>query len=62
MDTPVLANKQKLIHQLCADTGCCLEDLPSVMADRDTRQDIKSKESVLSACYDDDNDINSIVP
>ena len=24
------------IHQLCADTGFCLEDLPSAMANRDT--------------------------
>ena len=23
------------IHEICADTGCCLEDLPRVMVDRD---------------------------
>ena len=27
MDTPVLANQQKHIHQYCVDTGCSLEDL-----------------------------------
>ena len=30
-DQPVLTDKQKHIRQLCADTGCCLEDLPRAM-------------------------------
>ena len=36
------------IHQLCLNTGCYLEDLPSAMTDMET------KESMLSACPDDD--------
>ena len=37
MNTPVLSDPQKLnnIHQHCVDTGFYLEDLPSVIADRD---------------------------
>ena len=37
MDTPVLANKQRLtLYQLCTDTRCSLEDLLSgEMDDRD---------------------------
>ena len=34
MDTPVLADLQKLTF-ICADIGCHLEDLPRMMADRD---------------------------
>ena len=34
MDAVVLAVQQ---DQLCADTRCCLEDLPGVMGDRDER-------------------------
>ena len=36
MDTLVLANQQKTyIHQLYADIGCHLEDLPRVRTDKD---------------------------
>ena len=37
--TPVIADQQKHIHQLCADTGCHLENLSSAMADRDGRRE-----------------------
>ena len=40
------------IHQLCADTGYCLENLPRVMANRDGWWE-KFKESVLSTHLDD---------
>ena len=40
MDTPMLANQQKLnIHQLCANTGYRLEGLLGVMVNRDGRQE-----------------------
>ena len=55
MDTPILADQQKNIHQLSADTGCCLEVLLSVMTDRDKWLG-ESRESMLSAQFDDDND------
>ena len=36
MDVPVLADQLELIfYQLCADTGCTLEDLTGAMDDRD---------------------------
>ena len=38
METSVLVKLQKnYIHQLWVDSGCCLEDLPRMMADRDKR-------------------------
>ena len=40
--------KDFYIRQLSAGTGYCLEDLPSVMADKDGCQE-RFKESVLSA-------------
>ena len=46
--------KKTYIHNLCADTGCCLEDLLSVIADRDG-----SKKSMLTVSLDvvvDDDD------
>ena len=40
IDSPVLADQQKIyIHQLCADTGCSLEDLLGVIDDRDGWQE-----------------------
>ena len=34
MSTPALANQEKnSIFMFCADTGCCLEDLLSAIAD-----------------------------
>ena len=33
MDTPVLTSKY--LHQLCADTGCILENLLGAMGDKD---------------------------
>ena len=34
LDIPVL-NDQQNIHQLCADSGCRLDNLPSLVNDRD---------------------------
>ena len=31
MDIPVFTDQQKLIHQLCVNTGCRLEDLARVI-------------------------------
>ena len=42
------------IHQICADTGCRLEDLPSALTDKNDERE--SKESVLTVCDDDDGD------
>ena len=42
---------KNFIHQLCADTECRLKDLPRVMSDR-WWMVIESRESVLSACFD----------
>ena len=39
MDTPVLADQQKLTFISCVDTECYLEDLPSAMVDRDVWQE-----------------------
>ena len=45
------------IHQLYADTGCCLEDLPRAVANRKKiKRERESNESVLSARFDDDDD------
>ena len=42
------------IQQLCADTGCSLEDLPGAMNDRDGWRE--SERSVLAVRHDDDDD------
>ena len=40
MDTPVLADQQKLdVHQFYADIGYILKDLPRVMVNRDGWQE-----------------------
>ena len=44
------------IQQLCEDTGCCPEDLPRAMNDRESGER-GSGISVLPARYDDDDDI-----
>ena len=36
-DTPVLDDQQKFVLTSCVDIGCCLEDLPRTMADKDKR-------------------------
>ena len=41
LDTPMLANQEKLIHQFCADTGCHLEDLPLGMDSERERDSVK---------------------
>ena len=41
------------IHQLYADTGCCLEDLPSAMAHRDR--------CYYHALNNNNNDYNSLL-
>ena len=46
------------IHLHCVNTGCNLEDLPSVVADMDGWPDIR--ESVLSTQFNDDDDNNII--
>ena len=38
MDTPVLADQQRCIYQLCLDTGCSQEDLSGVMDDESERK------------------------
>ena len=45
MDTPVLADLQKLTRE---DSGCCEEDLPRAMANRDRWQ-----ERVKESCQHD---------
>ena len=40
------------LQQFCTDTGCCLEDLPDAMDDRDEWRG--SEKSVLVERYDDD--------
>ena len=53
MDTPVLANQQIYIHQLCVDTECNLEDLQGTINDRDGWLERESVNSVLSVWLDD---------
>ena len=43
------------IQQLCEDTGCCPEDLPRAMNDREEWRE-RVRISVLPARYDDDDD------
>ena len=43
------------IQQLCEDTGCCPEDLPRAMNDREEWREVAGI-SVLPARYDDDDD------
>ena len=45
------------IQQLCEDTGCCPEDLPRAMNDREEWREI----SVLPARYDDDADDDILI-
>ena len=47
MDTQVLANQQGHAHQLGADTGCILEDLPGAIDDRDGWRERESGNNVL---------------
>ena len=42
------------LQQLCANTGCSLEDLPRAMDDRETSGRRRSGKSVLAAQHDDD--------
>ena len=53
--THVGAKAKTYIHQLFTDTGCRLDDLLRVMADRNGWQE-KSSKSVLFLYLDDDND------
>ena len=48
------------IHELCADSGCSLEDLPGVMDDRNGLGERKPGKSVLLARLDDDDDDDDI--
>ena len=43
------------IQQLCEDTGCCPEDLPEAMNDREKWRE-RVRISVLPARHDDDDD------
>ena len=43
------------IQQLCEDTGCCPEDLPRAMNDREEWRE-RVRDSMLPARYDDDDD------
>ena len=47
------------IQQLCEDTGCCPEDLPRAMNDREEWRESGSGISVLPARHDDDDDYYS---
>ena len=52
IDAPVLADQPKsYIHQLCADTGCSLEDLSGVMDDRDRWQKEVRKHHHISVTW-----------
>ena len=47
------------LHQFCMDTGCCQEDPPKAMDDRDGYCEKESGNSILSMQLDnDDNDDN----
>ena len=46
------------IQQLCADTGCSLEDLPGAMDDRGGRG---SGRSMLAVWHDDDDDDDDVI-
>ena len=54
IDTPVLANQQRNIHQLCVDTGCQLEDLPR---DMDNKEEWQKSQENLCYWYDDNDEI-----
>ena len=57
MDTPALTDQQKLnIHQLCADTGCRLEDSPRMMTDRDRWQENQENMCYVLLAHIDDDD------
>ena len=47
------------IQQLCEDTGCCPEDLPRAMNDREEWRERVRDISVLPARHDDDDDENN---
>ena len=44
------------IQQLCEDTGCCPEDLPRAMNDREEWRERVRDIRAISARYDDDDD------
>ena len=46
----MLDDQERYIHQLCADTGCCEEDLQKEMDDRD-RWGEKERENQENPCY-----------
>ena len=47
------------IQQLCEDTGCCPEDLPRAMNDREEWRE-RSGISMLPARYDDDDEFKQL--
>ena len=51
MDILVFVDQQKLTFISSVDTGCYLEDLPSMMADRKRCQELKK--FMLSTHFDD---------
>ena len=53
MDAPVLADQHGHIHQLRADTGCSLEDLPGAMDDEDEWPE-RERESQGNPCRQQD--------
>ena len=64
MDSYIWIHQKGQIHQLCADTGCCLEYLPGVIDDRNRRGEKESSKHVLLAHLDNkdaDNDNSPIV-
>ena len=54
MDTPMLADQEKLTFINWADTGCCLKDLQRLMINKDGCQERESREFMLSVCLDVD--------
>ena len=56
MDTLVLADQQGLIHQFCAETGYCQEDLVWLPIGMDSKRDLK--ESMLLTYLDNDDGEN----
>ena len=60
--TSVVQPAKTYIHQLCEDTWWHLKDSPRGIADRDGWQERVSRESMLSACIDDDKAYDKLSP
>ena len=58
MNVPVLVIQQELLHQLCADTGCNLEDLLGQMdnRERERERERELRKFMLSAQLDNNDE------